>query len=101
MLDQLTSADFAPYVNQAFTIRLEGIEPIGLELVSVTDYTAAGMQDAPRRQPFSLHFLGPVSRQYLQQHIYQLEHEQMGMLELFLVPLGLEGGRMRYEAIFN
>jgi hypothetical protein len=38
---------------------------------------------------------------YLQQHIYRLEHEQLGALALFLVPLGPEQGRMRYGAIFN
>jgi hypothetical protein len=97
-LDKLQSSDFALYLNQTFWIRLEGMEPIGLELVSVAD---TGQSSGPEaRQPFSLHFLGPVSPQYLVQHIYRLEQEQMGTLDLFLVPLGPESGRMRYEAIF-
>lgn len=101
MLDQLTSADFAPYRGQTFTVRLESVEPIALELVSVTELGAAGDESALRRRPFALLFLGPVSTHYLRQHIYRLEHEQLGALELFLVPLGPEGGRMRYESIFN
>ena len=98
MLDKLQSTDFFPLLNEEFLIRLDGIEPIDLELVSVTEAGPASRSEA--RRPFSLHFLGPVSSQYLIQHIYRLEHEIMGTLELFIVPLGPERGRMRYEAIF-
>ncbi len=98
-LDQLQSSDFSPYLNEMFFIRLEGIEPIDLELESVTE---AGSRSKPEaRQPFSVHFLGPISSQYLLQHIYSLEHHQMGTLDLFLVPLGPERGRMRYETILT
>jgi hypothetical protein len=98
MLDKLQSTDFIPLLNEKFSIRLDGNEPIDLELVSVTKAGPAPRPEA--RQPFSLLFMGPVSQQYLIQHIYCLEHERMGALELFIVPLGPEGGRMRYEAIF-
>jgi hypothetical protein len=101
VLDQLTSADFSPYLHQTFTVRLESLEPIALELAGVTELESGGAEPGPRRRPFSLLFLGPVSHQYLLQHIYRLEHEQLGAFELFLVPLGPEGGRMRYEAVFN
>lgn len=99
MLDTLQSTDFFPLLHETFRIRLDGIEPIDLELVSVTE---AGPGPKPEaRRPFSLHFLGPVSPQYLIQHTYRLEHEHMGKFDLFLVPLGPETGRMRYEAIFT
>jgi hypothetical protein len=101
MLDQLTSRDFARHLHEVFTIKLETIDPIGLELDCVTELRPASDEAGPARQPFSLLFLGPVSRQYLLQRTYRLEHDQMGALDVFLVPLGLEGGRMRYEAIFN
>lgn len=100
-LDQLQSSDFSPYLNDTFSIRLdaEAIGPIDLELVSVTE---AGPRSKPEaRTPFSLHFLGPVSSQYLIQRTYCLENEKMGVLELFIVPLGPERGRMRYEAILT
>jgi hypothetical protein len=101
VLDQLTSADFTPYLNQIFTIRLESLEPIVLELAGITELGSGDTEPGRRRRPFSLLFLGPISQQYLLQHIYRLEHEQLSSLELFLVPLGPEGGRMRYEAVFN
>jgi hypothetical protein len=99
-LDKLRSQDWQPYLNQVFCIQLQGVAPIELELAQVTDLGAAEDANSARRRPFSLQFLGPVSDQYLLQHIYRLEHAQMGALEIFLVPLGLQGQRMRYEAIF-
>jgi hypothetical protein len=98
-LEQLQCNDFVPYLNQAFTIHLEGIEPIGLELVLAAE-KGPGSYPGVRR-PFSLQFLGPVSTRYLLQHMYRLEHPEMGVLDLFLVPLGPDAGRMRYEAIFG
>jgi hypothetical protein len=100
-LDQLQSSDFSPYLNQMFSIQLdaEGVAPIELELVQVTEIGKAFRPGA--RQPFSLHFLGPASSQYLLQHRYRLEHLELGALDIFLVPLGSEEGRMRYEAIFS
>lgn len=99
MLDTLQSTDFFPLLNETFRIPLDGLEPVDLELVSVTETGTASRPEA--RQPFSLHFLGPISSQYLIQHTYRLEHEQMRAFDLFIVPLGPEGGRMRYEAIFT
>lgn len=98
-LEQLQSDDFVPHLNQIFTIQLDGIEPIVLELVLVTE-KGAGFRPGTRR-PFSLLFLGSVSSQYLLQHMYRLEHSELGALDIFLVPLGPEAGRMRYEAIFG
>ena len=98
-VDKLQSTDFLPYLNQSFRIGGEDMTPIDLELVRVTE---VGEPHEPgSRTPFSLLFLGPVSNLYLRQHIYRLEHEALGSLEIFLVPLGPERGRMRYEAIFN
>lgn len=101
MLDQLTSEDFTPYLHQLFVVRLDGVEPIALELVSVTEPKLDNSEFTPRRRPFTLLFLGPVSQLYLLQRIYRLEHEQLGSLDIFLAPLGPEHGRMRYEAVFN
>ena len=98
-LEQLTAGDFRPYLNTTFTIRLEGLDPSPLDLVKVAESGPKPWPEA--RQPFALHFLGPVSTQYLLQHIYALDHPTMGLLELFLVPLGPEQGRMRYEAVIS
>ena len=99
MLENLQKEDFLAHLNQVFQIRLDRFEPVDLELVEVNELGQAPQPG--RRQPFSLHFLGPVSSKYLVQHIYALEHPRMGVVAMFIVPLGPEGGRMRYEAIFT
>ena len=98
-LDKLQSNHFLTYLNLNFYIQLEGGESIGLELVSITESGRGSSPDA--RSSFSLEFLGPVSSQYLTQRTHRLEHEEMGALDLFLVPLGPVSGRMRYEVIFT
>lgn len=101
MLDKLTDEDFASHLHQKFYVRLESMEPIELELVEVVKVGEPRESARVRRQAFSIQFLGPVSNTYLNQHIYRLEHKQMEPIDLFLVPLGPENGRMRYEAVFN
>lgn len=98
-LDEAQTSDFIPYLGHKFHIRVMESKPVELELISVEQ--TAQKSSPPTSRPFSLHFLGPASSHYLVQHIYRLEHEQMGVLDLFLVPLGSEAGRMRYEAVFN
>lgn len=98
-LDELQSSDFVPRLHQGFTIRLQGIDPIELELVEVKEAGAPYRPGA--RQPFSLYFLGPVSTHYFIQHVYHLENDEMGALDLFIVPLGPDEGRMRYEAVLS
>ncbi|MBI5567110.1 MAG: hypothetical protein HY870_19590 [Chloroflexi bacterium] len=100
-LAQLTLDDFKPYVNQFFRIRLADHEPIDLELISVTPLPLATRPPAAVRQPFSIVLLGPPGNQYLQQGTYRLEHAEFGTLELFIVPLGPQAGRMQYEAILT
>ena len=52
------------------------------------------------RDPFSLVFHAPAEALH-PQRIYRLEHERLGAMDLFLVPLGPEGDAMRYEAVFT
>ena len=101
MTELLQSADFQSQLDQIFSIRLDlnGATTIDLQLVSVKELGAA--TGTGTRAPFSLHFLGPVSQQYLRQNTYQMVNEKLGTLDIFIVPLGAEAGRMRYEAIFT
>jgi len=99
MSESLQSADFQSQINRIFSVHLNDATPIDLQLVSVTELGAA--TGTGTRAPFSLHFLGPVSQQYLQQHTYQMVNETLGTFDIFIVPLGAEAGRMRYEAIFT
>ena len=53
-----------------------------------------------RREPFSAFFDGPPES-VLPQQIWPLDHDEIGRIELFLVPVGPVDGAMRYEAAFT
>jgi hypothetical protein len=98
-LDKLAASDFLPHLHQPFVIRLDDGTPYPLELVGVIELGEAHMPGW--RRPFSLEFNNPRRDAYLPQRIYRLECENMGALELFLVPLGPQPEGMRYEAIIS
>jgi uncharacterized protein DUF6916 len=98
MLDALTHESFRPHVGTPFRVGTEGSgTSLTLTLFEVTLLGGAG---PARRQPFSLLFHGPRTP-VLPQRIYRFEHEQMGDLEIFIVPIGPDADGMRYEAIFT
>jgi hypothetical protein len=99
MLERLQSSDFSSCLNNVFRVPLADADPIHLELAAVTELGASPIPGG--RRPFSLLFVGPVSNRYLLQGTYPLQHDALGRLELFVVPLGPQAGRMRYEVIFN
>jgi hypothetical protein len=90
-LEALTTADFEPLLNDRFTISADG-QAFDAELVEVTE-----IQRAPGgRVPFSLVFQGGPTPP-LPQRIYGVEHERLGAIEIFLVPIAAD----RYEAVFT
>lgn len=96
--EEFTPALFEALRGTACRISLAGGEP-PLEL-EIAEVAKAGGSHGGRTQ-FSVVFLGPAGR-YLRQRIYRLEHEKLGQVDLFLVPIGPEpSGRHRYEAVFT
>jgi hypothetical protein len=51
-------------------------------------------------RPFTLLFRGPASPVLLQK-IYPMEHDRLGGLSIFVVPIGQDATGVRYEAVFN
>jgi hypothetical protein len=93
-LDTLTINSFAGRVGERFVLE---DEPQGYELVlSACEPRGQG----PTREAFSLLFVGPGDRVF-PQRIYRLRHTELGVLELFLVPVGNDAGGTRYEAMFS
>lgn len=98
MLDTLKVTSFEPHVGSSFTVRPQGADPLSFKLIEAS---AAGGDPSPKREPFSLLFVGP-GEPVLEQAIYPVEHEDLGELQLFMVPLGPDGdGGTRYEVIFT
>ncbi len=97
MSDSPVLASFSPFVGRRFDVAAaQGA--VELELIEARALRAGA--GAPRQDPFSLVFRagnncglwqGPVT----------LEHELMGPLDLFLVPIGEDQEGRYFEAIYN
>ncbi len=98
-LSLLTVSDFRPHVGSGF--RLHADDVLEVELVEADDPGgSSGATPERPRAPFSVVFLGPRDP-VLPQRIYRLEHEELGALDLFLVPIGRDAAGVRYEAVFT
>jgi hypothetical protein len=93
---QLIFGDFEHRVGSIFTLSDPAVA-LGLEEATLLS-ARFGMPDL--RPPFSLIFVGPGDM-ILPQRLYQLTHEEMGEVTIFLVPIGKEDRGVLYQAIFN
>ena len=95
MTEMFTIDRFSEYVNTKFLMQYGDSQSAELELISVTD-----VGSSPRQIQFSLVFLGP-NEAPIAQGIYRVNHDKLGALELFLVPIGKDTNGVSYEAVFN
>ncbi|UCH24905.1 MAG: hypothetical protein JSV66_13265 [Trueperaceae bacterium] len=98
-LHNATLEAFEAVTGEGFRLAFDDGEELELRLHEVR-----ALAEQPRgnteRIPFSLLFTGPATP-ILEQRIYPLEHERLGRLEIFLVPLGPVENKIHYEAIFT
>lgn len=92
----VTLAQFEPLVGSAFTLRLGESGSLTAQLIEARRGDWAPPEG---RAPFSLTFEAPEPA--LPQRIYRLEHEQMGGLDIFLVPVARTATGLQYEAVFG
>lgn len=96
MVPTLTEKDFSEHLNSNFHLKLiDGV--VELRLAEVTAYPARPTEQSGMER-FSVFFDGPG---LLPQGLYHLEHEQIGELDVFLVPVSGDQRGYRYEAVFN
>src|SRR5262245_54115618 len=97
MIDVGTSTvdTFSSHLNSKFQMHYGDSQTAELELISVTD-----VGSSPRQIQFSLIFLAPETAP-VWQSIYRLDHDELGTLNLFLVPIGKDRQGVQYEAIIN
>ena len=99
-LDVLRTDDFLGRRGETFRLH----SPDGAQDVVLIEVTPLGaVTEAPtgRQGAFSLVFRGAPGVGHVPQAIYCLEHDELGSLEVFLVPIGPRDGGMCYEAVFN
>jgi hypothetical protein len=93
-LARLTVEDFAARLGDGFT----HADGTAVELVEATAHD--GSRDQGARSPFSLVFAGPPGTPR-PQGIHALTHQELGTLEIFLVPIEADATAVRYEAVFG
>ena len=94
----LTAFSFSEHLGTSFRISFGGEAPLEAVLFEVKPHEE---HDGPRKQPFSVYFRTSSSGPVLPQRIYQEEDDQVGTMDIFLVPIGPDEKGMRYEAVFN
>jgi hypothetical protein len=82
---------FEECLHEPFRLRLDDGEAVQLVLAEVTRNGAGS---------FSAVFRGAPDFQ-VPQRIWRLEHDRLGELDLFLVPIGPDEHGSRFEAVFN
>ena len=103
MTERLDHNTYSKHVDEVFRLELDKDNALDLTLIEVTAAGPATTQhakDAGRPTPFSLLFRGPPEP-VLPQAIYPLTHPELGLLEIFLVPIGPTGDGMGYDAVFS
>jgi uncharacterized protein DUF6916 len=98
MTTNLTEQEFSRHVGTKFQTAIDQRE-IELELAEVKGYFS-GENEQRGMERFSLFFVGPDDIK-LPQQTFQMQHEQMGEIFLFLVPISVNENGYRYEAVFN
>jgi hypothetical protein len=91
----LTKEVFSENLNTRFRIPMPAGNAAELDLVEVVE-----TMSTPRQQQFSVVFRGSLDY-LLPQGTYHMEHEKMGEIDLFIVPVGKEPDGFLYEAVFN
>jgi hypothetical protein len=90
---------FSEHLNTKFSVRVDSAEPVELELVDVVIRQSEPNEQAGMER-FSTFFYGPTNF-FLPQQTYDLIHQEMGELQLFLVPITQDSRGFKYEAVFN
>ena len=81
MREYISQQEFAGSLDTTFKLKTSDSTLYDLQLVSIEDTSMA-----PNHEQFSLEFRGPVGMT-LRQSIYVMEHESLGVFNIFLVPV--------------
>ena len=90
-----SQAEFAAAVNSNFGISAEGGTPVEFTLVQCNEVIST-----ERQLCYSLIFKGPVEQPPIQD-LYTLENDQLGRMQLLLVPVKRDEDGIYFEAVMN
>ena len=95
MTEEMSAEMFSKHLNTIFRIPVPEAEALELELITVEEFPPS-----PNQERFSLIFRGPLDRG-VYQGVYDFEHDALGTISIFVVPLSQKEDGVRYEAVFN
>ena len=99
MDEELTETEFSKHLNTNFQFDCGPEGKLDLTLVEVKTYNP-NPGDQTGLERFSLFFRGPA-KPILAQQIYSINHDAMGPMHIFIVPLEPDSKGPQYEAVFN
>lgn len=90
--------DFSSQLNQTFSLAV-GTASMSLTLIEIQPLQNQ-IFPGQRRDPFCLIFQGasPIT---LPQQLYKISHPDIGEIEMFLVPIGVNPGGTLYQAVYS
>lgn len=86
---------FSRQLDTVFRTRLNDGSDLDLRLVKLDEHVVNATQEN-----YSLLFQAPSETQAAQS-IYRLDHDTLGEMDLFLVPVKRDESGLYYEAVFN
>lgn len=93
-------ADFSPYLNRLFRIRLPEGGEVTAELVEARELTGTDSLDDSPREPFVLLFKLEEGAELIQR-MYDITHGETLWRGMFLVPVHVRKQGQFMEAVFN
>lgn len=99
-MENLTRSTFEECDTKEYRIELDGGQGPGSLTLELSECAALPSAREGDREPFSLLFRGPAEP-VLPQRIYRLDNDELGTLEIFLVPVASDDEATEYEAVFN
>ncbi len=90
-----TREDFLKHLNTNFRLFFDGEQTAEVELTEVSEMTERSGYAA-----YSLVFIAPKNVPPMQKS-YQMEHDTLGKMELFLAPFEENEKGFAFEALFN
>jgi hypothetical protein len=94
-LAALRIGDFTPHLDAIFDVQVAG-GVVPMKLVKVHPAGDSGRAGGA----FSLIFAAPKGP-WLPQGVYPVQHPVLGVMEIFLVPVGPASGGNGYQAVFT
>jgi hypothetical protein len=93
-------AAFVRSLDSTFKIQCKEMESIDLKLIEVSDSIDKQISEETGQVCFSLVLLTQYPT-LLPQGTYPVDHEQLGRMDLFIVPIRKDARGTCYEAVFN